>query len=125
MLMIKSNIGFFNNQGDVTQRQMLRSGQVSNSSNIHIICKFQKDLIKTERVMLMTKSNKSFFSNEEDKILRVMIQSSSFQTLSRFHVHLICKFQTDSIKTEQVLLMTKSNRGFFSNQGDVTLRLII
>ena len=38
-------------------------------------------------------------------------------------VSLICKFQESPIKTEQVRLMTKSNIGFFSNQGDVTLTL--
>ena len=28
----------------------------------------------------------------------------------------IWKFQEDPIKTEKVMLMTKSNKGFFSNQ---------
>ena len=32
MLMIKSNIGIYNYQEDMTLRQMMRSGQVSNSS---------------------------------------------------------------------------------------------
>ena len=41
------------------------------------------------------------------------------------HVHLICTFQEDRIKTKQVTLMTKSQRGFFSNQGDITLRVMI
>ena len=41
------------------------------------------------------------------------------------HVHLICKFQEHPIKTEWVTLMTKSNRSFFSNQGDVTVWLMI
>ena len=27
------------------------------------------------------------------------------------HVHLICKFQKDRLKIEQIMLMTKSNRG--------------
>ena len=40
------------------------------------------------------------------------------------HVHFICIFQADPIKTKQVTLMTTPNRGFFSNQGNVTLRLI-
>ena len=34
------------------------------------------------------------------------------------HVHLICKFREDPIKSERVTLMTKSNRGFFSIQGE-------
>ena len=41
------------------------------------------------------------------------------------HVPHFCKFQKDLIKTEWVMLMTKSNRGFFSNEGDETLRLMI
>ena len=32
------------------------------------------------------------------------------------HVHFICKFKKALIKTEQVMLMAKSNRGFFSKQ---------
>ena len=49
-----------------------------------------------------------------------------FGTVQDFiHVQLICKFQEDLIKAEWLMLMTKSNRSFFSNQGDVTRRLMI
>ena len=41
------------------------------------------------------------------------------------HVPLNCKFHEDPIKTEQVMLMLKSNRDFFSNHGDVTLGIMI
>ena len=41
------------------------------------------------------------------------------------HVYLIGKFQEKPIKTEQVTLMTMSNRKVFSNQGEVTLKLMI
>ena len=34
-------------------------------------------------------------------------------------------FQEDLIKTERVMLMKKSNRGFFSNQRDVIIRVMI
>ena len=34
------------------------------------------------------------------------------------HVHLICKFQDDSIKSELVILMIKSNIDFFNTQGN-------
>ena len=49
-------------------------------------------------------------------------QSNLLQVLTWdfIHVHLICKFQEHTIKTEWVTPMTKSNRGIFSNQGDVT-----
>ena len=39
------------------------------------------------------------------------------------HVNLICKFQRNQIKTSRVILTTMSHRGFFSNQGNVALRL--
>ena len=51
-----------------------------------------------------------------------------FERIQNFiHFHLIWKFQEDLIKTERVMLMTKTkpNKGFFSNQGDVSLRLMI
>ena len=38
---------------------------------------------------------------------------------------LICKFQETSIKPECIMLMTKLKHRLFSNQGDVTLRLMI
>ena len=63
MLMIKSNKGFFNNQGDVTQRQMIQSGQVTKSFDficVQLVCKFQGDPIKTEQVMLMTSHGEAF-----------------------------------------------------------------
>ena len=46
------------------------------------------------------------------------ILDSSMSTLSAY-------FQEDPIKTELTMLMTKLNRGFFSNQWDVSQRLII
>ena len=57
----------FSNQGDITLRLMIKSVQVSNSSEIvsrvHLICKFQEDPIQTEQVMLITKSKLCFFSD--------------------------------------------------------------
>ena len=41
------------------------------------------------------------------------------------HVPLIIKFQEDPIKTKGDMLITKSNRGFFSNHGDITLKFMI
>ena len=37
------------------------------------------------------------------------------------HVYLICKFQDHPIKTEQVMLMIKSNISFSNNQRNITL----
>ena len=76
--------------------------------------------------MLMTKSNRFFQQSRgcnskcNDRIWPV------FKLVQEFiHVHLICKFQDEPNKTDWVMLMTKSNRGFFSNQVDVTLRFMI
>ena len=55
-----------------------------------------------------------------------MIRSGHFFELEQdfIHVHIISKFKEHPIKTEQVIKMTKSNRGFVSNQGDVTLLIV-
>ena len=58
-LMTKSNRGFFSQQRDVILRLMIRSNHFFTSSEIHvylvhIICKFQENLIKTKGVMVMT-----------------------------------------------------------------------
>ena len=39
------------------------------------------------------------------------------------YVHLSCKFHKVLIKTKQVVVMTKSIRGFCSNQGNVTCKI--
>ena len=84
---------------------------------VHLICKFQEALIKTEWIMLTIKSNRDSNSRINDPIWTV------FELIRDFiHVRLICKFL---IKTKQFMLVTKSNRGFFSNQEEVTLRLMI
>ena len=49
------------------------------------------------------------FSNLSEKFSNLFILSASFK----------------NIQTEWLMLMTKSNRGFFSSQGDVHLRLMI
>ena len=74
--------------------------------------------------MLIKKSNTGFFHSQREVTLMIKYGqfSNSFEILS---IYLICKFQEDPFKTEWVMLMTKSNRGFFSNQGDGILRLKI
>ena len=42
-----------------------------------------------------------------------------------FQLHLICKVQEDVIKTEEVVPMTRSKTGPFSNQVDITLKQLI
>ena len=56
-----------------------------------------------------------------------MIESGQFSNLSEILIcdHLNFKFQEALIKIEQVTLMIKSNRGFFTDRGDVTPRLMI
>ena len=95
---------------------------IRDSIQVQFICNFQEDPIKPEWFMLMTKTNRDFFSNQGDATLRIKIQSGQFLNFRDcIHIHLICKFQNDTIKTERVKLMAKSNRDFFNNQWDMTL----
>ena len=72
--------------------------------------------------MLMTKSNIGFFVYQGDITEINNLIWPVLELIQDFiHAPLICKFQEDPVKIEQVMLMTKSNRGFFSNQGDITL----
>ena len=104
-LMTKSNRGFFSNQGDVTLKSMIPSGQFSNISKIHP-CPSSPRVVGTSdrnRLMLMTKSNRGFFSNQGDVTQTFTIRSdlASFELIRDFiHVHLVCKFQEYPIKTE-------------------------
>ena len=169
----QSQTGFFSSQGDATQNVMIISDQFSNSSknssmstltasfwksqskltelcwwqsqtevfqqssgcnskiydliwlffklvwdfiHVHLICKFQEDLIKTEWVSLMTKSE-AFFSKSRGHNSKINdLIWPVFKLVQDFiHVHRICKFQEAFIKTDWVTLMTKSNGGFFNN----------
>ena len=60
-----------------------------------------------------------------DVTLKLMIGSGQVSNSSEIPCPLICRFQEDPIKTECIMLMTNSNRGIFSNQEGVTLRLMI
>ena len=77
--------------------------------------------------MLMKKLNRGFFQHSKGHNSKINDPIwPEFKFIRGFiHVHLICKFQEDPIRTEQVMLRTKSNRCFFSIQGDVTLRCMI
>ena len=103
MLKTKSNKG---NQGNVTLSLMTWSGQVLNS-------------FKNLPLSTWSASFRVTASNSKP-IWPVFEMIWDF-----IHVHLFCKFQEEPIKTEWVMLMTKSNRGFSSNQGNVTLKLMI
>ena len=108
---------------------------IRNLLHVPLHCKFQEVPIKTEQVMLMTKSNRGFFSSQGEvtkinDLISLFQQSRGgtgkinvwiwplFKLVQCFiHVHFICKFQAYPIKPERGTLMTKLNRGFFSNQG--------
>ena len=130
MLMTKSNKCFFQQSRELNSKNNDPVWPVfepiRDFIHAHIICKFQEDPLKTEWIALITMSNRGFFSNQGDVNLRLVNRSGQCSNIRDFiHVYLICKFQEDPIKPECVILMTMSNRGFFSNQGNVTLRLII
>ena len=63
---------------------------------------FQEFSIKTKQVMLMTVSlTEAFFSNQGDVTLTLMVQyGKSLNVGGLIHVHLICKFPEDVIKSE-------------------------
>ena len=71
--------------------------------------------MKTEGVGVMTMSNRGLFISPAEVNLRLMTGSGQFFELFRdfIHVHLICKFLVDPVKTEQDALVIKSNKGFF------------
>ena len=85
------------------------------------------------------RSDQNWIRYGDDKVKQMLFQQSRgrnskindpiwpvFKHVRDFiHAHLSCKFQAVTIKTEQVIVMTKSHRGFFSNQGNVTLILMI
>ena len=97
------------------------------SIHVHLICMFQEDPIKTEWAMLMTNVKQVLFQQSREHNSKIYDPIWPVFKLAQdfIHVPLIIKFQEDPIKTEWVMLMTKTNRGFFSNQGCVTFRLII
>ena len=73
--------------------------------HVHLICKFQEHPVKTERDSKINYPIWLVFKRVRDFI----------------HV----QFQEVPIKTERNVVMTRYIRGFFSNQGNVTLRLMI
>ena len=87
--------------------------------HIHLIRKFHEDPIKTEWVMLMTKSNRDFFKQSRGRNSK--INETNWLVLELIwgfiHVNLICKFQEDPIKTEQVTLLTVKQRLFSAIKG--------
>ena len=97
------------------------------------ICKFNDHEIKTEKVVLMIHCKVKYLLFQQSRVYNSLTNNTIWPYFELFrdsiHVHLICKFQEDLIKTEWVSLMTKSNRDsnsdYFSNQGDVTLKLMI
>ena len=119
---------FFSNQGDVALRLFDPIWQVfqivRDFIHVHLICKFQEHPIKPEWVTLS--QSLRLFSNQGDEIKFNNPIWPVFKLFQDFiHVHIIFKFKEHLIKTEWVTLTPMSNRGFFRNQVDVTLRLLI
>ena len=118
---------FFSNQEDVTLRLMIRFGQFSYLSEILSMSSLSASFWNIQSKLndlCWWQSNRLFQQsrgcNSNDPIWPVFILVRDF-----IHVLLICKFQEHLIKTEWLILMTKSNRCFFRNQGDVTPRLML
>ena len=122
--------GFSCNEGDVTPRLIIQTCQFSNLfkvPSVHLICKFQEDLIKTEQVILMTKSIRGFLAIKVMLLLRLVIQSDQFSKSSK-----ISYMSTLSASSRKILLKLNElcwwqsqSDAFFNNQGDVTLNFMI
>ena len=115
----------FSIQGDVTLRLMICSGHVLNSSKISSISplsgRFRKIWSKMNKLWWWQSQTEAFsaIKGYNSKINHPLWPV--FKLVRDFIlVHLSCKFQEVPMKTEQVLVMTKSNEVFFSNQGNVT-----
>ena len=81
---------------------------------LDIICEGRVDLIKIDEVMLMTRSTIGVLINQGGVILKNNLIRTDFELIQDFSQDdIICTFQYDSIKTERVMLMTKTYRGFF------------
>ena len=90
--------------------QLSHRGRLPVGSNVKI------DLAQEIRCFL-----KAFSSNQEDVTNNVPVWPVFILIWDFIHVHLFAGFR--KIKPEWVVLIKKSNRGFFNNQGDVTLKI--
>ena len=120
----KVNQRLFSNQGDVTLRLMIRSGQFSILSEISFMstlsASFRKIWSKLND-LCWWQSNRGFFSNRKDVTLRVMIQSGQFWNLSEIS-SISFYLQVSRISNQNWMSNADDKvRSFFSNQGDVTL----
>lgn len=79
--MTKSHKHIFINQGDIIQSCFKL---VSDLIHVHLICKFYKDLLKTERLMLMRNSKGGFFQQSRIKNV-VAITSEIVSEIVPFH----------------------------------------
>ena len=113
--------GFFSNQGDVTLKTRDPIWPSFKHPRFHPCPPYPQvsGRSKTDQVMLMIMSNSGIFSNQRNDTLRQIIPIwPGFEIIRDcIHVHLICKFKEDPIKTEQVMLMTKSNSFFSAIKG--------
>ena len=106
--MTKPNSGFFRDQGNVTLRLFIRSGQFSFLTWLRFhpgpsYLQVSRKLIKTDQIMLMalTKSDRGFFCNQGrgNSMINEQIWPV-FELLRDFiHAHFIGKFQEHLIKT--------------------------
>ena len=110
-----TSLRFFNNQGDLT----LKSNDpiwpgfklILPFIHVHLICKFQEDPIKTEWGITDGKVKQRLFQQSRGCNSKINDPIwHGFEIIRYFiTVHLsICKFQENPIKTECLMLMTKS-----------------
>ena len=121
MLMTKRNRDFFSSKKDVTPRLMIRSGKFLKSPNILSMFTLSASFRNIWLILIKIcwwKVKQRIFQQSRERNSKINdLMWPVFKPFRDFiHIH-ICKFQEDQNKIEWVTLMTKSNRGFFSNQG--------
>ena len=94
---------------------------------VHFSCKCQEHSIKTEWVTLMTKQNRDFFQQSRDVTLKLGSWSGLFLNCSEISSMstLSASFRNIRLELNELRWWQSQTEAFFSNQGDVTLRLMI
>ena len=89
--------------------------------------KFDEDPIKLKGTIDQTMSNMGFFDSQGQVTPKwKSLIWTKFELIQEFMAVLVtCKFDEDPIKTECTINRTRSNMGFFSTQGQVTLTWIV
>ena len=90
----------------------------SQKCQTNLKCNTQEDLIKTE-CYADNKVENRLFQESRDRNTKTNNQYWTVFEMNQdfIQIHLICKFQDHAVKTDQVMLIKKSDISYFINQG--------